>query len=125
MTDRRGHPRCIAASVSDSGNGVGLHFLMSQWSGRRSQAASQLPLILCFPLQDLRLKEKMPLIIQHANEHRHKRQAQSFGEAGNVAGPDNVSHCGSLYVDHMDAIITRGMNQQILDLEPKIARHLN
>lgn len=38
---------------------------------------------------------------------------------------DSASQHSLLYIDHMDIIITRGMNQQILDLEPKITRHLN
>jgi len=46
--------------MSDSGNSVEFHFLMSEKSGSQSQAASQLTLIPCFPLEDPGLKEKMP-----------------------------------------------------------------
>lgn len=69
VTLTRGHPRCTSPSMNDSGNSVEFHFLMSEQSGSQSQAASQLPLIPRFPLEDPGLKEKMPLIIQSHDEH--------------------------------------------------------
>lgn len=75
VTLTRGHPRCTSPSMNDSGNSVEFHFLMSEKSGSQSQAASQLPLIPRFPLEDPGLKEKMPLIIQSRDEH-HVTQPQ-------------------------------------------------
>lgn len=60
----------------------------------------------------------------NTTKRSHKRQDQTFGTAA-LRRPDSVSEHRWLGIDHMDAIITRGMNQQILDLEPKITRHLN
>lgn len=53
-------PRYTSAPMSDSGNSFEFHFLMSEKSGRQSQAASQLTLILRFPRDDPGLKEKVP-----------------------------------------------------------------
>ncbi|CAB1439770.1 unnamed protein product [Pleuronectes platessa] len=112
----------------ESGNSIEFHFLMSGRSGGQSQAASQLPVIPCFPLEDPGLKEKMPLIIQDLGEHHPtppQKTRSNFWQSRRRCGPIVFPQSGSLYVDHMDIIITRGMNQQILDLEPKITRHLN
>lgn len=114
--------------MNDSGNSVEFHFLMSEKRGSQSQAASQLPLIPCFPLEDPGLKEKMPLIIQGLDEHHPtppQKTRSNFWQSPRRSGPIVFPLRSSLYVDHMDIIITRGMNQQILDLEPKITRHLN
>lgn len=84
--------------------------------------------ILCVPLKDPGLKKRDGFNNSEPGGTPPNAATKDKSKLLAKAAPqraDSVSPCSSLYVDHMDIIITRGMNQRIFDPEPKITRHLN
>lgn len=105
--------------MKSSGNRIEFDFLKSeerssQWHGSFAAAPHSV-------LSTGGLKEKMS-IIQSLHEHHPtptQKTRSNFWQSERGSGLIVFPRSSSLYVDHMDMLITRGMNQQILDLEPK------